>query len=250
MKIARILHENEEAYAIVEGDRLRLAEGSPFGTLAPTAETIPLGGARLLAPCVPRKALCVGLNYRDHAAEFGHPIPETPVIFIKPTSALIGPMDTIVRPAMSRRVDFEAELVAVIGKKAKNVGAAEAPEYLLGYTCGNDVTARDLQPKNGQWTISKSFDTFLSIGPWIETDLDPRALDVAAYLNGERKQHSNTRNLVFPVAELVAYLSSVMTLEPGDIIMTGTPSGVGPMKEGDEIAIEIEGVGRLVNKVR
>ncbi len=250
MKIARILHENKEVYAIVEGDRLRLAEGSPFTKLAPTAAAIPLEGARLLAPCVPGKALCVGLNYRDHAAEFGHPIPESPVIFIKPTSALIGPLDAIVRPALSRRVDYEAELVAVIGKKAKNVSAAEALDYLLGYTCGNDVTARDLQPKNGQWTISKSFDTFLSIGPWIETELDSSSLDVDAYLNGERKQHSNTKNLIFPVPELIAYLSSVMTLEPGDIIMTGTPSGVGPMAESDEIAIEIEGIGRLVNKVR
>ena len=250
MKIARILHENKEVYAIVEGDRLRLAEGSPFAKLEPTAATISLEGAKLLAPCVPGKALCVGLNYRDHAAEFGHPIPESPVIFIKPTSALIGPLDVIVRPALSRRVDYEAELVAVIGKKAKNVSAAEALDYLLGYTCGNDVTARDLQPKNGQWTISKSFDTFLSIGPWIETELDSLSLDVAAHLNGERKQYSNTKNLIFPVAELVAYLSSVMTLEPGDIIMTGTPSGVGPMAGGDEIAIEIEGIGRLVNKVR
>ena len=144
------------------------------------------------------------------------------------------------RPAASHRVDFEAELVAVIGKKAKNVSAAEALGCLLGYTCGNDVTARDLQPKNGQWTISKSFDTFLSIGPWIETELDSSALDVAAHLNGERKQGSNTKNLIFPVPELIAYLSSVMTLEPGDIIMTGTPSGVGPMAEGDEIVIEIE----------
>jgi len=250
MKIARILHENKEVYAIVEGDRLRLAEGSPFTKLEPTSASIPLEGARLLAPCVPGKALCVGLNYRDHAAEFGHPIPESPVIFIKPTSALIGPLDAIVRPALSHRVDYEAELVAVIGRKAKNVSAAEALDYVLGYTCGNDVTARDLQPKNGQWTISKSFDTFLSIGPWIETELDSSSLDVAAYLNGERKQHSSTGNLIFPVPELIAYLSSVMTLEPGDIIMTGTPSGVGPMKENDEIAIEIEGIGRLLNKVR
>jgi len=147
-------------------------------------------------------------------------------------------------------VDFEAELVVVIGKKAKNVPAGKAGEYILGYTCGNDVTARDLQPKDGQWTLAKSFDTFLPFGPWIETDLDPSALGIRAILNGEVKQASSTANLIFPVIELVSYLSSVMTLEPGDIIMTGTPSGVGPMKSGDEIVVEIEGIGRLVNRVR
>jgi 2-keto-4-pentenoate hydratase/2-oxohepta-3-ene-1,7-dioic acid hydratase in catechol pathway len=151
---------------------------------------------------------------------------------------------------MSERVDFEAELVVVIGKKAKDVPAEAAADYILGYTCGNDVTARDLQPKDGQWTIAKSFDTFLPFGPWIETEMDPSAVGVRAILNGEVRQASNTSNLIFPVPELIAFLSSVMTLEPGDIIMTGTPSGVGPMKTGDEIVVEIEGIGRLINKVR
>ncbi len=151
---------------------------------------------------------------------------------------------------MSRRVDYEAELVVVIGKKAKNVPAEKTGEYILGYTCGNDVTARDLQPKEGQWTIAKSFDTFLPLGPWIETDIDPSALKIRALLNGEVRQSSNTSNLIFSVPELVAYLSAVMTLEPGDIIMTGTPSGISPMKAGDEIVVEIEGIGSLVNYVR
>jgi len=250
MKIVRFIHEGAERYGIIEGSSVRLATGTPFDLLEPTGITIPLADLKLLSPTRPGKALCIGLNYRDHAVEFGLPIPKTPVVFIKPSTCVIAPLDTILRPAMSERVDFEAELVVVIGKKAKDVPAEAAADYILGYTCGNDVTARDLQPKDGQWTIAKSFDTFLPFGPWIETELNPRAVGVRAILNGEVKQASNTSNLIFPVPELIAFLSSVMTLEPGDIIMTGTPSGVGPMKAGDEIAVEIEGIGRLVNKVR
>ena len=250
MKIVRFIHEGAERYGIIEGSSVRLATGTPFDLLEPTGTTIPLANLKLLSPTRPGKALCIGLNYRDHAVEFGLPIPKTPVVFIKPSTCVIAPLDTILRPAMSERVDFEAELVVVIGKKAKDVPAEAAADYILGYTCGNDVTARDLQPKDGQWTIAKSFDTFLPFGPWIETELNPRAVGVRAILNGEVKQASNTSNLIFPVPELIAFLSSVMTLEPGDIIMTGTPSGVGPMKAGDEIAVEIEGIGRLVNKVR
>lgn len=250
MKIVRFLHKGAESFGIVEGNSVRVAEGSPFGTFAPSGKSLSLSEVKLLSPCKPGKALCIGLNYRDHAVEFGHAIPKSPVVFLKPSTSVIAPLDYIERPAMSRRVDYEAELVAVIGRKAKNVSSGDAADYILGYTCGNDVTARDLQPKDGQWTVSKSFDTFLPLGPWIETKLDPSALEISALLNGERKQFSNTSNLIFPVPELVAYLSSVMTLEPGDIIMTGTPSGVGPMNSGDEIIVEIEGIGRLVNKVR
>ncbi|MHB0897745.1 MAG: fumarylacetoacetate hydrolase family protein [Spirochaetales bacterium] len=250
MKIVRFLHEGAERYGIVEGSSVRLAEGGLFDRLELTGTTFPLADLTLLSPTRPGKAVCIGLNYRDHAIEFGLPIPKTPVVFIKPSTCVIAPSETIIRPAMSERVDFEAELVVVIGKKAKNVQAGEAERYILGYTCGNDVTARDLQPKDGQWTVAKSFDTFLPFGPWIETELDPSAIAVRAILNGELRQSSNTSNLIFPVPELIAFLSSVMTLEPGDIIMTGTPSGVGPMKAGDEIVVEIEGIGRLANKVR
>ena len=250
MKIVRFLHEGLERYGIVDGLQVRIASGSPFGDFRPTEETLPFAGLKLLSPCMPGKALGIGLNYRDHAVEFGLPIPEIPVAFIKPSTAVIAQSETIERPAMSRRVDYEAELVVVIGKKAKNVPAEKAGEYILGYTCGNDVTARDLQPKEGQWTIAKSFDTFLPLGPWIETDIDPSALKIRALLNGEVRQSSNTSNLIFSVPELVAYLSAVMTLEPGDIIMTGTPSGISPMKAGDEIVVEIEGIGSLVNYVR
>jgi len=250
MKIVRFEFEGTQSYGTVEGELVRPAEGSPFGEFRPSGSTIPMDKVKLLSPSMPGKAVCIGLNYRDHALEFDLPIPKSPVIFLKPSTSVIPPSALIEKPAMCQRLDFEAELVVVIGKKAKNVPAGKAGEYILGYTCGNDVTARDLQPKDGQWTLAKSFDTFLPFGPWIETDLDPSALGIRAILNGEVKQASSTANLIFPVIELVSYLSSVMTLEPGDIIMTGTPSGVGPMKSGDEIVVEIEGIGRLVNRVR
>ena len=250
MRFARYLKDGSTRYGIVEGSAIVPAEGSIFEGISPCGDPIPLEAVRLLAPCLPRKAMCIGLNYRDHANELGLAIPASPVVFLKPSSSVTDPGALIEYPAMSSRVDYEAELVVVIGKKARHVKESEAAEYILGYTCGNDVTARDLQPKDGQWTVSKSFDTFLPFGPWIETDLDPSALGIRAILNGEVKQSSSTSNLIFPVIELVSYLSSVMTLEPGDIIMTGTPSGVGPMKSGDEIVVEIEGIGRLVNRVR
>ena len=250
MKLLRLLHEGKERYGRVERGEVQLLEGSPFTSLKEGEARLELSKARLLAPVLPSKALCIGLNYQDHAKEFDLPIPTSPVVFIKPPSALLAPGAEIVRPAISRRVDFEAELVVVIGKKARHVSASQAYNYILGYTCGNDVTARDLQPKDGQWTVAKSFDTFMPLGPWIETDLDPSNLVVTAYLNGEKKQSSSTANLIFGVPELVEFLSSVMTLEPGDVIMTGTPSGVGPMNSGDEIAVEIEGIGRLANRVR
>ncbi|HAP54893.1 MAG TPA: hypothetical protein DCQ16_02910 [Spirochaetaceae bacterium] len=250
MKLVRLLHNGKERYGTLEGEEIQLMEGSPFGTLKRGDARLRLSEARLLAPVLPGKALCIGLNYRDHAIEFDLPIPSSPVVFIKPPSALLAPGAEILRPRQSHRVDFEAELVVIIGRKAKAVPAARAFDYIAGYTCGNDVTARDLQPKDGQWTVAKSFDTFMPLGPWIETELDPSNLAVSAYLNGEKKQSSNTVNLIFGVPELVEFLSSVMTLEPGDLIMTGTPSGVGPMNSGDEIAVEIQGIGRLVNKVR
>jgi 2-keto-4-pentenoate hydratase/2-oxohepta-3-ene-1,7-dioic acid hydratase in catechol pathway len=249
MKIARIIFEGRESYAKVEGSSLVLLEGKPGEAFRPAGGSVELSLARLLAPCKPSKALCIGLNYRDHAQEFGLPIPSSPVVFMKPATALLDPFGSIAWPELSKRVEYEAELVVVIGRKAKNLKVSEALDYVLGYTCGNDVTARDLQPKEGQWTVAKSFDGFMPLGPWIETELDPGNLEISSYLNGQRKQHSRTSNLIFPVPELVSYLSRVMTLEPGDVIMTGTPSGVGPMAKGDELAVEIEGIGRLVNSL-
>lgn len=250
MKIARYALDGAVEYGVLEEGRMRRARGNPYDGLKILDEVRDLSTLRLLSPSIPGKAVCIGLNYRDHAEEFGLPIPAAPVVFIKPSTTVINPGDLIEKPAMCSRLDYEAELVVVIGKKARHVSAEKAHDYILGYTCGNDVTARDLQPKDGQWTVAKSFDTFLPFGPWVETDMDSTSLRIQAFLNGERKQNSNTKNLIFPVRELVAYLSAIMTLEPGDIIMTGTPSGVGPMAPGDEIRIEIEGIGSLVNRVR
>ncbi|MCX7028450.1 MAG: fumarylacetoacetate hydrolase family protein [Spirochaetes bacterium] len=249
MKLARVIYEGRESYARIEGSSLVILDGKPGEGFSPAGKTIDLAQARFLAPCRPSKALCIGLNYRDHAEEFGLAIPSSPVVFIKPATTLLEPFGNIVWPELSKRVEYEAELVVVIGRLAKNLKASEALDYVLGYTCGNDVTARDLQPKEGQWTVAKSFDGFMPLGPWIETELDPSDLEISSFLNGQRKQHSRTSNLIFSVPELLSYLSRVMTLEPGDVIMTGTPSGVGPMARGDEIAVEIEGIGRLVNKL-
>ena len=176
-------------------------------------------------------------------------LPKEPLLFIKPSTSVIGPGEAIVYPKMSKRVDYEAELAVVIGKVAKKVPEEKAGDYILGYTCLNDVTARDLQPKEGQWTTSKGFDTFCPIGPWIVTDIEPYHLDVLSYLNGERRQHSNTKNLIFGPHQLVSFISHVMTLLPGDVIATGTPSGIGPMAVGDKIDVVIEGIGTLSNHV-
>jgi 2-keto-4-pentenoate hydratase/2-oxohepta-3-ene-1,7-dioic acid hydratase in catechol pathway len=205
---------------------------------------------RFLAPVLPSKIIAVGLNYRDHIIEMGHELPTEPVLFMKPSTAVIGPFEEIRYPAQSSRVDYEAELGVVIGRTCRDVKAAQARDYILGYTCFNDVTARDLQAKDGQWTRAKSFDTFAPIGPWIVTDIeDPHTLAITAKLNGETKQSSNTSNLLFNVFELVEFISGIMTLRQGDVIATGTPSGVGPMNPSDEIAIEIQGIGVLKNKV-
>ncbi|MDP1761430.1 MAG: fumarylacetoacetate hydrolase family protein, partial [Deltaproteobacteria bacterium] len=203
-----------------------------------------------LAPCEPTKIVALGLNYRDHALEIGHPLPEEPLLFMKPSTAVIGPDEDIVYPAMSRQVDYEAELAVVMGRTCRFVKAEDFRDYVLGYTCINDVTARDLQRKDGQFTRSKSFDTFAPLGPWIETAIpDPDNLMVEAYLNGERRQHGNTRNMVFGVAAQVSFISRIMTLRPGDVIATGTPFGIGPMAPGDVVEIRVEGIGRLQTRV-
>lgn len=206
--------------------------------------------SRFLAPALPGKIIAVGLNYRDHAAELGLAVPEEPILFMKPATSVIGPGDSIVYPPQSGRVDFEAELGVIVGKRCRNVRKEEARAVILGYTCFNDVTARDLQVKDGQWTRAKSFDTFAPVGPWIETAIeDPHDLAISARLNGQVRQRSSTGNLIFNVYELIAFISSVMTLEPFDIIATGTPAGIGPMEKGDEISIEIEGIGTLSNSI-
>jgi 2-keto-4-pentenoate hydratase/2-oxohepta-3-ene-1,7-dioic acid hydratase in catechol pathway len=198
---------------------------------------------------LPEKIILVGLNYKDHAKEMGMEIPAEPIIFLKPTSALIKNGDKIVYPEGIKRLDYEAELAVVIKKQAKNIPAEAAKDYILGYTCLNDVTARDLQKKDGQWTRAKSFDSFCPVGPHIETELDPHGINIQSYLNGKLKQDSNTSNFIFSVDFLISFISKIMTLNPADIISTGTPAGIGPMQKGDKVKIVIEGIGALENQV-
>jgi len=216
-----------------------------------------VGEVELLAPCQPTKVVAIGLNYRAHAAEHGLDLPAEPLFFLKPASAVIGPGAAIVYPGhLSQWVDHEAELAVVIGRRAHRASREEAPTFVLGYTCANDVTARDLQRRDGQWTRSKGFDTFCPLGPWIvprpdpaEPGLDPVDLQIRCWVNGQLRQDGRTADMVFSVAELIAHVSAVMTLEPGDVILTGTPAGVGPLVPGDRVAVEIEGIGTLENSV-
>ncbi|WP_456368731.1 fumarylacetoacetate hydrolase family protein [Geoglobus sp.] len=205
---------------------------------------------RFLPPVTPEKIVGVGLNYRDHAEELGMEIPSEPALFMKSPSSVVGDRDYIVLPEKSRRVDYEGELAVVMAERCRDVSPDEAKEYILGYTCFNDVTARDLQQAGWQWGIAKSFDTFSPIGPYVVTDLDPSNLGIRTYLNGKKVQESSTSNLVFDVYELVSYISSIMTLKEGDVITTGTPAGVGKLSRGDEVVVEIDGIGRLTNYVR
>lgn len=248
MLIGRFSNARGEFYGVVEGDAVYPVRDlfRPERTGEPPW---PLGALAVKAPVVPSKAVCVGLNYRDHARELGLPVPDEPVLFLKPPTAVIGPGEAVVCPAASSRVDYEAELAVVIGRTARRVRPHDTHHFILGYCCANDVTARDLQRKDGQWTRAKSFDTFLPLGPYVVTDVDPADLEVSLFLNGERKQHSRTRELIFDVPALVSFISHVMTLHPGDVILTGTPSGVGPVRPGDLVEVVIEGVGRLANPV-
>jgi 2-keto-4-pentenoate hydratase/2-oxohepta-3-ene-1,7-dioic acid hydratase in catechol pathway len=229
---------------------LRLQSGDPFAGLADEVEVVPRAAAKLLAPVVPSKVVAVGLNYRDHAAERGKPIPPEPLIFLKPSTAIIGHGDAIRRPRWAGRVDHEAELGIVIGRTASRLASpAEAPEHILGAVCVNDVTARELQDKDVQFTRAKGFDSFCPVGPCLATGLDHRALAVVGRVNGEVRQRSRTDQLIFPVDYLVWFISRVMTLLPGDIISTGTPAGIGPLLAGDVAEVEVEGVGVLANPV-
>lgn len=250
MKFARILHNGTPREGLVQDGQITLLEGSILGRYQVTDTHLPLKGQTLLAPVLPSKVVCVGLNYRDHVAEMKEETPSAPVIFIKPSTSVIGPGDEIVRPSQSAQVDYEAELAIVVKKKAKNVAAADAGDYILGYTCANDVTARDLQSLDGQWTRAKSFDTFCPIGPVVTDEVDPDNLKLCLLLNGEVKQQSATSCFIHKAHQLFSFISSVMTLLPGDVISTGTPSGIGPMAKGDLVEVQIEGIGTLANTVR
>lgn len=250
MKIYRFRHEGNPAYGVLREDSLFLVKGPIFGEFEVGAHSVPLGEVTLLPPCEPTKIVAVGVNYREHALERGRGLPEEPLLFLKPPSAVIGPNETILYPRMSKRVDYEGELALVIRKECRGLeDDAPVEDFILGYTCFNDVTARDLQDKDVQFTRAKSFDTFAAIGPCLVTDLDPSDARIKTFLNGKLKQSSTTKSLIFPVPFLVRFISRIMTLVPGDVITTGTPAGIGPMQPGDKVDVQIEGIGALSNTV-
>ena len=240
-------------YGVVDGEGpgavVTAIAGHPFAAPALTADRRALDDVRLLAPFIPSKVVAIGKNYADHAREMGDEPPERPVVFLKPSTAVVGPGDAIVLPRDSERVDFEGELAVVIGKLCREVPRERVPDVVLGYTCANDVTARDQQRADGQWTRGKGHDTFCPLGPWVETELDPSDLLLRTALDGEVKQESRTSLLLHDVADLVAYVSGFMTLLPGDVLLTGTPAGVGPLRAGSTVEVTIEGIGTLSNPV-
>lgn len=237
------------AFGWVLADRVGPIAGSPFTEFSRQEAGYPLDEVVLLPPVLPSKVICVGRNYVAHAREHDAEVPEIPLLFLKPPSSVIGPGEAIRLPPQSQQVEHEAELAIVIGRRGRWISPEEALSYILGYTAANDVSARDLQFRDGQWTRGKSFDTFCPIGPWIETDLDPADVLVTCLVNGETRQMASTRDMVFGVRQLVAFASTVMTLEPGDLILTGTPAGVGPLQDGDIVEVTIEGIGTLKNPV-
>ncbi|WP_019816019.1 fumarylacetoacetate hydrolase family protein [Saccharomonospora saliphila] len=257
MRLARIAHPDGVAFASIEAEGeaddaaqvLEIAD-HPFGTPNYTGRRWPLADVRLLAPILPTKVIAVGRNYAKHAEEFGNEVPADPMIFLKPSTTVIGPNVPIKLPRMSSQVDFEGELAVVIGQPVKNVPASKAAAAILGYTVANDVSARDLQRADGQWGRAKGFDTFCPVGPWIETGLDPSDLALTSEVDGAVKQDARTSAMVHKVGELVEFVSSVMTLLPGDMILTGTPEGVGPIEAGQQVSITVEGIGTLTNPVQ
>jgi 2-keto-4-pentenoate hydratase/2-oxohepta-3-ene-1,7-dioic acid hydratase in catechol pathway len=245
MQLARFRHGTRIATGSVHGDFVRPLRGTFFEDPLPTGEEIPLSEVRLLVPVIPSKVVCVGKNYVEHAEEMGGRVPDEPLIFMKPSTSVIGPGDDILRPSWVGAVHHESELAVVIGRIARDVTVENAGRYILGYTCGNDVTARDLQGQDGQWTRAKGFDSFCPLGPWIETEIDVADVAVECRVNGEVRQHARTSQLTFGPGELIEYVTRVMTLLPGDVIMTGTPAGVGPIEVGDRVEVEVEGIGVL-----
>jgi 2-keto-4-pentenoate hydratase/2-oxohepta-3-ene-1,7-dioic acid hydratase in catechol pathway len=249
VRIVRYSHEGEVGFGVVEDEHIAAIGPHPFGAFQYTGQRLLTAEVRLLAPVLPSKVVAVGRNYADHARELGNEVPPEPIIFLKPSTAVIGPDDPIVRPSGVGRVDHEGELAVVVGRLARRLAGADAIQAVLGFTCANDVTARDLQAADGQWTRAKGFDTFCPLGPWIETDLDSSDLAIRTLVNGEARQQSRTSLLERDVGSLLEFVSSVMTLLPGDVLLTGTPAGVGPLEAGDRVEVEIEGIGVLANEV-
>lgn len=250
MKIVRIKSDDDIAYGIADADGVEIYRGSPFVAWEPTENVVPWPKVQLLAPVIPTKVICVGKNYEDHAAEMGGEILQRPLIFMKPATAVVGPDGPVVFPPSSKELHHEAELAVVISKVARHVKAEDASQYILGYTAANDVTARDLQRADGHWTRAKSFDTFCPLGPAIETELDPlERLAIICRVNGEVRQAGFTSDMVFGVGALLEFMTTIMTLLPGDVILTGTPSGVSAVNVGDTMEVEIDGIGTLSNRV-
>ena len=252
MKIGRFKKENQTFFAIVKGRELIPLREKKTSELMESitpdeTEVYNIKDVKFLPPTRPSKIVAVGLNYKAHAEEMGKPLPDEPLLFMKPSTAVISNKMKIILPQMSERVDYEGELAIVIGRKCKNISEEEAKNYILGYTCFNDVTARDLQKKDGQYTRAKSFDTFAPYGPWINTEIEPDNLNITTKVNGEIKQTGNTSDMIFSPYKLVSFISKIMTLLPGDVVITGTPPGVGPLNDGDKVEVEIEGIGTLIN---
>lgn len=252
MRIVRFRQSVDETprWGWLRDDRIGLLDGSPFSLFRREKPMLSVERLTLLAPVEPGKIICVGRNYAAHAAEHQAEVPELPLLFLKPPSAVIGPLAPILLPPQSSQVEHEGELAVVIGRGGRWIPADDAEQHVLGYTVANDVTARDLQFADGQWTRGKGFDTFCPLGPWIETEFAPADALITCTVNGHMRQMASTRDMVFPVRQLIAYVSSIMTLAPGDVILTGTPSGVGELRDGDQVEVEIENLGRLANPVR
>lgn len=250
MRFVRYQQGSEEPhFGWIFEDNIGPIEGLPFGEYRRLEAVIPLKSVKLLAPLIPGKIICVGRNYEDHAREMGVEVSEIPILFFKPSTSVIGPGASIVYPPQSQLVEHEGELAVVIGKKGRWILPENAGQHILGYTIANDVTARDLQRRDGQWTRGKSFDTFCPIGPWIETDLDPVDVLITTKVNNELRQMGSSREMVFTIQQIIAFVSSIMSLEPGDVILTGTPAGTGALQPGDTVEVAIEGIGTLQNPV-
>ncbi len=249
MRVCRVSVDDELYFGVVENDAVALLNGHPFGEFAPDGRVLRLADVRLVAPVLPSKVIAVGRIYSEHARELGNEVPAIPLLFLKPSTSVIGPGEAIALPWQSERVEHEAELAVVIGRVCRDVPEDRVDEVVFGYTCANDVTARDLQKTDGQWGRAKGFDTFCPLGPWIETSLELDDLAIECSVDGVVRQSGSTDQMVRDVAELVAWISSVMTLLPGDVILTGTPAGVGPIAAGNEVSVSIAGIGTLTNPV-
>jgi 2-keto-4-pentenoate hydratase/2-oxohepta-3-ene-1,7-dioic acid hydratase in catechol pathway len=250
MRIVRYqLSDQTPQFGWIMNDKVGSIEGDVFGVFQRQEARIPVESVHLLPPSTPGKIVCVGRNYAAHAKEHGADVPEVPLIFLKPTTAMIGPNQEIVLPPQSEQVEHEAELAVIIGKTGRWITHDDALSHIFGYTVANDVTARDLQRSDGQWARAKGFDTFCPVGPWIETEFDPADAVVTCNVNGEMRQMASTRDMIFTVRQLIAFISSVMTLEQGDLLLTGTPAGVSPLNPGDVVEVSIEGIGTLSNPI-